>query len=85
MTTLKIGIARFEEMKPPTMASVRGGRRISAGEPKVRFASTESLAKVLSAGDRELLRAIAEEAPGSLGELTRITRKVDLTWSVRIG
>jgi len=33
------------------------------------------IAKVLSAGNRELLRVIAEEAPGSLDELARITGK----------
>jgi DNA-binding transcriptional ArsR family regulator len=33
------------------------------------------LAKVLSAGNRELLRIIAEKAPGSLEELARITGK----------
>ena len=42
-------------------------------EPKVSFTSTESFAKVLSAGNRELLRIIAETAPGSLDELVRIT------------
>jgi len=33
----------------------------------------ESFAKILSAGNRELLRVIAEQAPGSLDELARIT------------
>ena len=55
----------------------RGARRASrcADEPKVWFTSTESFAKVLSAGNRELLRVIAEKAPGSLDELARITGK----------
>jgi len=44
-------------------------------EPKVWFTSTESFAKVLSAGNRELLRVIAERTPGSLDELARITGK----------
>jgi hypothetical protein len=46
-----------------------------AEEPKLWFTSTESFAKVLSAGNRELLRVIAERAPGSLDELARITGK----------
>lgn len=75
MTTLKVGIASYAEMKTRTTAIVRGERRVSAGEPKVWFTSTESFAKVLSAGNRELLRVIAEKAPGSLDELARITGK----------
>ena len=38
MTTLKVGIAGYEEMKPRTM-------RIARGEPSVWFTSTESFAK----------------------------------------
>ncbi len=73
MTTLKVGIASYQEMKARTMAVARGERRIAANEPKVWFTSTESFAKVLSAGNRELLRVIAEKAPGSLDELAQIT------------
>lgn len=73
MTTLRVGIASYEEMKARTMAVASGKRRIAAGEPKVWFTSTESFARVLSKGNRELLRIIAEEAPGSLDELARIS------------
>ncbi len=73
MTTLKVGIASYEEMKARTMAAARGQRRVSSDEPQVWFTSTESFAKVLSAGNRELLRVIAEKVPGSLDELARIT------------
>jgi predicted transcriptional regulator len=75
MTTLKVGIASYEEMKARTIAVARGRRRVLRGEPKVWFTSTESFAKVLSAGNRKLLRIIAEKAPGSLDELARITGK----------
>src|SRR6266853_1858181 len=75
MTTLKVGITNYEEMKARTIAVARGERRVKADEPKVWFTSTESFAKVLSAGNRELLRVIAEKAPGSLDELARITGK----------
>jgi predicted transcriptional regulator len=75
MTTLKVGIASYQEMKARTMAVARGKRRVAPGEPKVWFTSTESFAKVLSAGNRELLRVIAERAPGSLDDLARITGK----------
>lgn len=73
MTTLRVGIASYEEMKARTLAVASGQRRIAAGEPKVWFTSTESFARVLSKGNRELLRIIAEEAPGSLDELARIS------------
>jgi predicted transcriptional regulator len=75
MTTLKIGIASYEEMKARTMAVARGERRVAPDEAKVWFTSTESFAKVLSAGNRELLRVIAEKAPTSLDELARLTGK----------
>ena len=73
MTTLKVGIASYEEMKARTVAVARGERRVAAGEPKVWFTSTESFAKVLSAGNRELLRIIAERTPQSLDELAALT------------
>lgn len=75
MGTLKVGIASYEEMKARTMAVARRERRIARGEPKVWFTSTESFAKVLSAGNRDLLRVIAKRAPRSLDELARITGK----------
>ena len=75
MTTLKVGIASYEEMKARTMAVARGERRVERGEPKVWFTSTESFAKILSARNRELLRLIAEKAPDSLEELAQITSR----------
>lgn len=73
MTTLRVGIASYEEMKARTMAVARGELRVRKNDPKVWFTSTESFAKVLSAGNRELLRVIGEQAPGSLDELAQIT------------
>lgn len=73
MTTLKVGIADYEEMKARTMRIARGEEKPRPDEPKVWFTSTESFAKVLSAGNRELLRIIAERAPGSVEELSDIT------------
>ena len=49
MTTLKVGIASYREMKARTLAIARGQRRLAPGEPKVWFTSTESFAKMLSA------------------------------------
>jgi predicted transcriptional regulator len=75
MTTLKVGIASYDKMNAPTMALARGERHASVDEPKVWFTSTGSFAKVLSAGNRELLRVVAEQYHGSLDELARITGK----------
>ena len=75
MTTLKVGIAGYEEMKARTLAVARGEQQIAPDEPKVWFTSTESFAKVLSAGNRDLLRVIVEQAPGSLDELSKLTGK----------
>ncbi len=71
MTTLKIGIASFDEVEARTLRIARGEERVAPDAPKVWFTSTESFAKELSAGNRELLRIIAEQAPGSLDELSR--------------
>jgi predicted transcriptional regulator len=73
MTTLKVGIADYETMKARTMRIARGEERQGPDDSKVWFTSTESFAQVLSAGNRELLRTIAERAPGSLDELAQMT------------
>ena len=73
MTTLKVGIADYEEMKARTIRIAKGEEKPAPGDPKVWFTSTESFAKVLSAGNRELLRVIDQQAPGSLEELAEIT------------
>ena len=72
MKTLKVGISTYAEMKARTLAVARGEHRV-ADEPRVWFTSTESFAKVLSAGNRELLRIISETAPGSIEELAQLT------------
>jgi len=73
MTTLRVGIASYEEMKARTLAVARGERRLEPGEPKVWFTSTESFAKILSARNRELLRVISDRTPQSLEDLAQIT------------
>lgn len=73
MTTLKVGIAGYEEMKARTMAVARGERRPRAGEPTIWFPSLDSFAKVLSGRNRALLALIAAEAPGSLAELAALS------------
>ena len=85
MTTLKVGIASYEQMKARTMAVARGEHRVAPNEPRVWFTSTELFARVLSAGNRELLRIIAEKAPASLDELAELTgrAKSDLSRTLK--
>ena len=73
MTTLKVGIADYDEMKARAMRIAKGEEKPAPGDPKVWFTSTESFAQILSSGNRELLRVIDEQSPGSLEELSRIT------------
>lgn len=73
MTTLRVGIASYEEMKALTLAIARGQRTLKPHEPRIWFPSTESFARVLSAANRNLLRVIAEKAPTSLEELAQLT------------
>ena len=73
MTTLRVGIASYKEMKAMTLAVARGQRKLAPREPRIWFPSTESFARVLSAGNRDLLRLIAEKAPGSLEELSQLS------------
>jgi predicted transcriptional regulator len=69
MTTLKVGIASYEDMKARTMAIARGELKPNTNDPKVWFTSPESFAKLLSNKNRALLALIAETKPASLHEL----------------
>lgn len=84
--------ASFEEFKEFTRAVVRGERSVDPDEPKiwvervdtddkaeesVHFASLEAGAKLLSAKNRALLRAIAERRPKSVTELAAITGRAE--------
>lgn len=73
MTTLKVGIASYEEMKARTTAIARGEHKPRRGEPKIWFTSLESFARVLSAPNRALLSLIAEAQPGSITELASLS------------
>jgi predicted transcriptional regulator len=73
MKTLKVGIARYEQMKARTMAVARGDYKPAKGEPQVWFTSMESFARVLSDRNRALLDLIARSQPGSLTELAAVS------------
>lgn len=71
MTTLKVGIASYDQFKERTMAIARGELRSAAGDPKVWFTSIESFARILSDRNRALLALIAETNPNSVNELAQ--------------
>ena len=73
MTTLKIGIATYDELKARTMAITKGKHKPKRGEPKVWFTSMESFARILSDRNRELLDLIVETEPGSIAELAALS------------
>ncbi len=73
MKTLRIGIANYEDMKARTLAIARGDVKPARDEPKLWFTSMESLARVLSDKNRELLDLIIEQQPNSLTELESIS------------
>jgi predicted transcriptional regulator len=73
MTTLKIGISTYDEMKARTMAIARGKHKPKRGEPKVWFTSMESFARILSDRNRELLDLMIEREPTSMAELAELS------------
>ncbi len=73
MTTLKIGIATYDQMKARTMAIAKGEHKPKRGEPKIWFTSMESFARVLSDRNRALLDLIIEAQPDSITELAELS------------
>ena len=77
MTTLKVGIATFEQYKTRTMAIAQGQYVPSHDEPKVWFQSLESFARVLSDKNRTLLSLIVRMQPTSVRELAEKTGRAE--------
>jgi len=73
MTTLKVGIAPYEQMKARTLAIARGTLKPGSGAPKIWFPSLESFARVLSPANRALLAMIVDKRPQSLAELATLS------------
>lgn len=71
--TLTIGIASYADMKERTLRIARGELKPRPSDPKVWFPSLESLAKVLSESNRQLLALIDERRPASLQELSDLS------------
>jgi len=67
----------FENMQVYTIGIAKGQIKAKRGAPKVWFTSVESVARVLSERNRELLCLIVAEKPESLQELEDLSgRKV---------
>ena len=73
MKSLKIGIATKEQYKARTIAIAAGKYKPAANEAKIWLPSLESLAKVLSDRNRELLALISRTSPASVNELAERT------------
>ncbi len=71
--TLRVGIANYAEMKARTMAIARGELRSDGDSPKIWFTSMDSLARILSDSNRELLAIIRTQEPKSITELASLS------------
>jgi len=69
MKILKIGIMSLESMRAYSIAVAKGEHKPKRSDPKVWFTSVESVARVLSERNRELLSLIVARKPESLKEL----------------
>ncbi|MGH8320615.1 MAG: helix-turn-helix domain-containing protein [Terriglobia bacterium] len=74
---VKIGIANEAELRKRSIDIAAGRRRRQRDEPKVWFTSMRAVAEVLSEKNRELLRIVAEEQPGSVRELAVLTGRAE--------
>lgn len=85
MTTLRIGIASYEKMKKRTRAIARGELKPGPRDPKVWFPSTESMARILSSRNQDLLEVIRRTSPKSLTELAEATgrKKPNLSRTIK--
>lgn len=70
---ISVGIATHEQLRKRALEIAKGKRKRQPGEPKIWFTSLQSLARVLSEPNRELLRIIDESHPSSLAELEELT------------
>jgi predicted transcriptional regulator len=73
MKQVNVGIMPLKDFQAYTKAIVTGKHKRKRGEPGIWFSSMASLAQVLSDQNRELLSLIAEQKPGSITELARLS------------
>lgn len=66
---VRVGIMSREQFRARTLAIAQGRYKPKRGEPRIWFESLQSMAQVLSAENRELLRIILEREPQSIRDL----------------
>jgi predicted transcriptional regulator len=83
--TLRIGIASRDQLRARTIAVARGEIKPRPDDPKVWFASLESLARVLSSKNQLLLEIIKRARPASITELAKLSgrQRSNLTRTLR--
>ncbi len=81
---LKVGVMSFEDYKRRTTAIAKGEYRPGKDEPKIWFESVQSMARVLSNENQELLKTIIRQKPNSLKELEEVTGRKAGTLSRRL-
>ena len=70
---IRVGIISRQEYQKRTIAIAKGEYIPKPDEPKIWFESLETLTKVLSSKNQELLKVILERNPNSLVELEQVT------------
>ena len=70
---LRVGIMSYDDYKKRTIAIARGEYKTSSHEPKIWFNSIETMAKVLSKKNQELLKIITVQHPESITSLSQMT------------
>jgi predicted transcriptional regulator len=73
MKPIAFGVMAPERMRARIAARFSGAYKPEPGEPKIWFASMQSLLAVLSDENRELLRIIIDTKPGSIAALAKTT------------
>ncbi len=71
--TIKVGIMPYKEYKKRTVDIARGDHKSNSNDPKIWFSSIETMSKVLSQKNQDLLRIINIQHPESITSLANIT------------
>lgn len=75
LSTLKIGIASYDEQKAMVRAIAIGEHVPKDGDTRVWFSSLESLSQVLNSKNQLLLHMIATSRPSSIQELADLSKR----------
>ena len=70
---VNVGIISRAHYQKRTIAIAKGEYTPKEGEPKIWFESVQTLAKVLSNKNQELLKIIIEQNPNSISALEKLT------------